>query len=601
MIPSIYDARPSGNLKLSQEKRDDLAIKICREIDASNEAKGSLPKRWKVNEDIYHVAPGVTNLNVVEGMEPYNIPLWRPKADRIKGSLIQSLTGVYPNVQVLTEDTDSENVDALERALMSIADYARFNEVLDKNILDALNTNIGVSRVRPVEKRNGMCVQIDWVHPVNMMCYPSYFGSFEEAKTIGHRFWKLLYQVQKQMNSGDYYNEPDLVGGDDPKTAQGFGLEGLNRTNPDVSQDKRDEYIELWEVITEADIDGEYKKYICVVAYRQRKVLSVQEYIYPKPWYVDWRTNKEGGRIWPQDSIAQTVQGPQKAYSDIHTVMIHGSMQAAFPPVVMSGGTLMGKAKQYGPAQVWETTEQVNVQVIPITFDPKNLGDEAAKLEEIVDSLTGINRIGTGENLPSSTTATAIDALMSSMAEAKDNYSMAMAPSMEMTFGLIYMFLVEHFDQFKAFFGNKIPQQSLDEIPVEIRFEASGRSGASTPSALLQKMQVAREIASNPNGEYDLAKVEDQLMQLLDLPFSVAGLKRDDLTLIREMATAMIQQGIPAEQIVSALQMLYAQKQQEAIIAEQMAKAGAGTGVFQGANVGVNSGGVGAPIEIGEG
>ncbi len=554
---------PPEPRQFSQTERDEIALRICQEIDVSNDAKGSLPKRWRVNEDIYHVAPGVTNLNIIEGMEPYNIPLWRPKADRIKGSLVQALTGVFPNVQILTEGPQSENVEDLERTLMNIADYARFNEVLDKSLIDALNTNIGVSRVRPIEKRGGMCVAIDWVHPVNMMCYPSYFGSFEEAKTIGHRFWKLLYQVQKQMKSKEYFDVPDLVGGDDPKAAQGFADEGLNRTASDAIQDKTEEYVELWEVITEIEVDGEYQRFLCVVAYRQRKLLSIQEYQYQKLWYVDWRTSKEGGRIWPQDSVAQTVQGPQKAYSDIHTVMIQGSMQAAFPPVVMSGGTLMGKAKQYGPAQVWETTEQVQVQVIPITFDPAALGGEAEKLEEIVDALTGVNRIGSGQELPATTTATAVDALMQSMRESKDNYTTALAPSVELTFGLIYMFLVEHFPLFKEFFGDKIVAQTVQDVPLSVRFEATGRSGASSPSTLLQKMQVAREIASNPQGEFDLGKVEEQIMQLLDFPFSVKGLKRDEITLLKEMCVALLESGLPPEEIQMALQSLNAQHQAE--------------------------------------
>jgi hypothetical protein len=583
-----------GNLSLSQAKRDQIALDICREIDASESAKGSLAKRWRVNEDIYHVAPGVTNLNVIEGMEAYNIPLWRPKADRIKGSLVQSLTGVYPNVQVISEGAQDENIADLERTLMSIADYARFNESLDKNIIDALNTNIGVSRVRPVKKHNGMCVQIDWVHPVNMMCYPSHFGSFEEAKTIGHRFWKLLYQVQRQMKDKEYFNEPDLVGGDDPKAAQGFGESGLDRTGTDENLKQEEQYLELWEIITEIQMEegGEYRKYLCVVAYRQRKLLSIQEYDYPKPWYVDWRTSKEGGRIWPNDSVAQTVQGPQKAYSDIHTVMIQGSMQAAFPPVVMSGGTLMGKAKQYGPAQVWETTEQVQVQVIPITFNPAALAGEADKLEEIVDSLTGINRIGTGEALPATTTATAIDALMTSMAEAKDNYTAALAPSVEMTFGLIYMFLVEHFQEFKEFFGDKVVAESVEEIVLPLRIEATGRSGASSPSTLLQKMQVAREIAANPNGEFDLAKIEGQLMGLLDFPFSTKGMKKDLTTFVREIATELSAAGFPDEEIIQAIQMagqaLVVKAQQEAVIEQQVAEAGAGGGVFPGSDVGAD-------------
>jgi len=592
----MTDKSPTENpkylMKLSREQCEKLQTDICREIDASEAAKGTLPQRWQVNEDIYHVAPGVTNLNLIDGMEAYNIPLWRPKADRIKGSCKATLTGTYPYVQAISGEPQGSNVAAVERGLMNILEQSQIDKKISKAIIDALNMNLGIYRVRPIPVGGGMKVAIDHVHPRNMCCYPSHFGTFDEAKTIGHRFWKLMYRVKGQMEADEYYKQPDLTGGDDPRATENSNWSTLDRTRSDTIIKQEDSYVELWEVIHECDLEGngEYKKYLCVVAKRQRLLLSCQEYPYPTIWYVDWRTQSDGDRIWPNDSVAQTVQGPQKAYSDIHTTKIQGSYQACFPPVVMSGGTPMGKAKRYGPAQIWETTEDVRVTVIPITFNPGSLDAESEEMKECVDSLTGINRLGTGENLPASTKATAIDALMSSMAEAKDNYTDELSPSLEKTFALVYMFVVLHFAEFKEFYGNRLPIESPEELPEDIRFEATGKSTASSPQQQLAKYQVAREIAMTPMSDYDLNKVDEQVMQMLDFPFDVQSLKKDAMTAIRMLVEQAMQLGIPPEEIAVQIQMMMQQRLQEAALAQALSGTGEGAGVLPQSDVGAPPG-----------
>lgn len=544
--------------KLSHTKKEEIALRICQEIEASDTAKGTLPRRWQVNEDIYHVAPGVTTLSLFDDMEGYNIPLWRQKADRIKGSVVAAITGLYPYVQCIQEGADAENEETLERDLMTLATHAQFDVLYSEAVLDALNTNNGVLRMRPVDKRPGMtCPVIDYIHPKNLAVYPAQYGTYEDAKTIGHRFYKLLYQVKEQIRKGEYMEVPDLCGGDDPRQdeMQETGQSLIDKTQSDSPVSQESTFVRLWEVITTIDLGDGYKRYLCVVADRQRALLSIEEYEYEEIWYFNFNTAREGGKIWKSDSVAQTVQGPQKAFSDIWTTILQGSMVSCAPPVVMAGGSpVMGKAKRYSISQIWET-DDANMKFfsIPITFDPGKLEAAAAKLEEIVDALTGINRLGTGQELPASTKATAIDALMAMQAEAKDNYTAAMTPSIERMWKFLAEMYRMHFMGMKAYFGKKLEMNSPSEIPENVRFEATGKSQASSPQQLLAKLQVAAGIAADPTSEYDARKIQNYTMQALDFPFSVNGMKKDWVTAVLKLMAILEQMGIAPEAQIQVL------------------------------------------------
>src|SRR3954469_8135430 len=106
------------------DKLRELGIVVCQEIEHSETGKGSLPRRWERNEQLYNIDPEATNLNLVEGMASYPIPLWKPKADRIIGTVFKSITGIEPYVQCIPSSTLAKDVQAttrLEKALMAIA------------------------------------------------------------------------------------------------------------------------------------------------------------------------------------------------------------------------------------------------------------------------------------------------------------------------------------------------------------------------------------------------------------------------------------------------------------------------------------------------
>lgn len=568
-------------------KRNKLAQELCTEIRASNQAKGSLPQRWRKNWDIYSVVPRVTNLVVLDGMEPYNIPLWRPKADRIIGSTSDGLTSIYPYVQCIEEGQDGTNVEWVERDLMTLAAKAKFDNYLKATIRETLNTNLGTMRVRPVETKKGVKIQIDQIAPVDMVCYPAEFGSFDDAKTIGHRFFELKYRIDEKMRSGVYF-QASVNGGDDPRTLRGRDRSNLDRTQSDEPQTSFDEYVAEYEVITERDLGEGVRKYICVVAFTDEKLLSIDETDYS--WYVDFRTWRDD-YIWPNDSVAQTCQGIQLAFCDAVTTFIHGTYGSAFPPVLLTGGSLNTKERKYGPGTVWESTEDIKLQTLPVSFNGQNIPEILELLEQSIDSLTGINRLGEGQNLPASTKATAIDALMQAQQEAKDNYTDSMTESLEKVWDLILQYYRDYKEQLVKEYGPSLENQG--DIPENIRLQATATGGAASPTVMLNKLRAAQEIAQTPGSQYDPSKIEEKIMNALDLPFDTQGLKKDSVGMAVSELRMLMDSGIPPEAIMNAVSLGLSQMSGGAIGHQD--QVGASPAGVQGAVMGGGAQGVGNP------
>lgn len=545
----------SSLLRLNEEQRDQLAQTICQEIEASERAKGSLPLRWERNEKIYHVDPDVSALHVAEGMQAYNIPLYRQKADRVIGTVHSAITGLYPYVQALDDSAEGNNDEAVERGLQAMADDGDFATKFKQVLRLAVNTNLGTLRVRPELRTRA--VTMDWIHPGNMMCYPSEHGEFREAKTVGHRFFKMRYRVEAEQRAGNYYEE-EIFGGDDPNAHYQGRTNIRTETTQAVAQDE--EQVELWEVIHECDLkgDGNYRRYLCVVAKSQQKLLACQEYPYSIPWYFDVRLDDAGGQVWPNDSLAQVMQGVQMAYSDIHTTLIHGSYMAAFPMVVVSGGALPVKAKKYGPSTLIESPTDVRVQAIATAFNPGALPMEGQKLEEVADSVSGISRLGVSEAIPASTTATAAGGMLQAQQERKDQYTESVSPAVARIWEFLYELLAHHFEAVRRVLGSRFPASLTYGVVMgrKFRFQVTGRNGASSPQSLLQKLQFLAMLTQNPQSSLDYTRIEERMLQALELPFSTQGLRKHGPSVqeLEQLIVAMAQGQVTPQQAIAALQ-----------------------------------------------
>lgn len=529
--PSAMDGpaakRKAQGSELDEETLRKLGVDICNEIEHSETGKGSLPKRWDKNEQLYNIDPQATNLNLVEGMASYPIPLWKPKADRIIGTVFKSMTAIEPYVQIVPDSEDPNDTDKatrLEKALMTVATAETgkygFDRALRQCLKTAVNTGIAIFYMHPMTDGS---VLSEAIHPRDFCIYPHELGSIKAAKTIGHRYWKLRSEIQSAYEAGEYLT--DEVGGSHGVGERGGKSADFGRTVDTPTNHPSDELIECWQVVRRCDLDGEEKEWLVTVTRMTQKVLRVVPFEYTSGrMYFDIRFDDEYGSFWPASSPGQDIQGIQLIYSDLFNVAIQGGYSTAFPGVAIIGATLNSKVKRWGPGTVWELPSGADVKIVGNAFDGKYLVDLIPKVEEIADATSRISRLGVSQALPSSTTATAAAGMLEAQDEGKDQYSDFVAPAIGEIFVFLREILLVHYTEITAKHKNLGLQG--DEVVLKGRFIPTGKTSTTSPTQLLNKLRMALELAEKPISTLDYAEVEDQVMQMLDFPFDVAGLKK---------------------------------------------------------------------------
>lgn len=506
-----------------------LGIACSEEIDHSETGKGSIPKRWEFNEAIYNIDPSVTNLNLVEGLASYVIPLWKPKADRIISSVFKSMTSIEPYVQCIplsAQSADVESAQRLEAALMATANSEMgadsFDLAFHQCIRIAVNTGVSVMYVHP--STDG-CVYHEPIHPKDFCIFPHEKGTIKKAKTVGHRYWQTKEEIDALIAAGVYLDVS--VSGSDPITERGGKSAEFGKTAETPERVPGDGQIECWQLVRRCDLGEGVCDYIINIAKSQQVVLSVQKMEYKTGrMYFDVRFSYEYGSFWPASSPGQDVQGLQVAYSDIFNVEIQGGYAKAFPPVAIIGATLDSKVKRWGPGTLWELPAGATLETVRLGFDGQGLAGVIPLLEKSADATTGISQLGTSANMPSDTTATAAQGFLTAQAEAKDSYSTMIAPCVAEIFSFLREILMIHWEPITKKQGNQLGVNSYDDIVLPVRFETTGKTGNSTPSALLQKLQMLLSLASQPQSGLDYMACESAVAQILELPFNPASLKK---------------------------------------------------------------------------
>jgi hypothetical protein len=212
----------------------------------------------------------------------------------------------------------------------------------------------------------------------------------------------------------------------------------------------------------------------------------------------------------------------QRMYTDMFTTCLQGQQMAAFPPLLITGGHLKTKHKGLRPGDVIEATEGAEFQVFPVTFNAGIFPQLMQVVDGIGDSLTGLNAIGTGQALEGKQTATEIDAMTEAMSEIKDSYAASAAIAVAQIYDVLLMMLKRHYTDLKKAYGDVI-EVSYEELQdLRIRMEVTGKSGGSSPSAVLKKLGAVLMFAKeNPGIGINPEKVVRMMLGALDLPFSI--------------------------------------------------------------------------------
>jgi len=570
----------SVGLKLEQDDalRGTLGNTLRRHIDASMDAVAPLMDRWDKNEALYNQDPDESSLNIVDGLQVYPIPLWPQKADRIVGTVYQGITGVEPYVQILTDDGTNERADNIEQALMVLANRGATSETFDRAFLQdlqlAINTNLAA--LYAYKKPDGF-VCFKAIHPKDFCAYPHEVVDIKKMVTTGHRFYKMRSDVQASIDSGDYFNaalgsNADTVGAETGKGADFAKVQATGTT--DIS----DELLTLYQLIHRGVLEegGDPVTMRITYCYDSQEVLSAEEYPYENYWYFPIRFTDEYNSFWPSNSPGWKMQALQKAYTDICNVIIGGAYATAFPILIFEQGAMPTKMKRTTVGAIYEVPAGTKVTQIKPEADFSHLMSMLQVLDNAADGVTRISTLGTSQNMPSGTTATAAAGFLKAQEEGKDQYTAFVAPVVADIWRFLFELLVKHFDEFKELHGPSLPIESVEELQgAPLRFEPTGKSAETNPAILLQKLQMLLGMSGQPASQLDYAKVEDQVVQSMNIPQDLKSLQKDVVSVAEQLMAALMENGVPPEGILQALM----QMNMEMEAANAIANAGGGPAV----------------------
>lgn len=582
MMTAIAAGEPEDNrgavLGLDDSTCNKLAMTICSEIRESEREKEPIRLRWIRLREIHDVQESTSQIQLIEGMKSYVLPLSREKVDRIVGSVVDGITGISPYVQVKDAGNENDNLDLLSDDLMVLAEDAGDITAIRQGTEDACLTNAGVWRVRPLidedsydtpatNDSNAPVTGIDWeaLDPIDVCCYPPYYGTFESAKTVGHRWSEMVYRVKRDMVSGNYAYY-DLKGGDDP-------MKG-HRTHDNVedqgyeAQEMSDQFVELWQVITEIPFTmsgdkvestpGKFNRFLAVVALTEQKLLSLQNYPYSQCWYVQVRTEPSRKRIFPSSSVAQRLQGLQLSVSDAYTMKIQAAIASIGPVTFATGGAPMAKVISLKPFGFVELTGDVKIQSFQANPQIGGLESAMQDAQESADALTGISRNGVGQQMPASTTATEINALQQAQSAAEDAYTQVVAESVEPVFKLILEYYRVHYDDLKQAYGERLTADPQLVQTIKPGLSVNGKNGTTSSVLVIQKLQMLFGMIMQTPTDYDPVKVIDLIAQMLDFPVPLDRLKKDpnplDALLKMPQMQQMLMSGEPLPQLLQEIQ-----------------------------------------------
>jgi hypothetical protein len=534
--------------------RSEYGNRFYKHIQANNNAIEALTARWDVAEALYNLDHNETGLNLVEGLKSYPIPLWKPKADRIIGTVYQGITGIDPYVQILTDDGENDRADNIEKSLQLMAGRGNTTHTFDRAFLQcltiAINTNISFLYAYKTAEAK---VRFKAIHPKDFVMYPHEQVYIEDMLTVGHRTYKLRSQIEEKQIAGEYYDKG-------LSASQGRVNENIGKAadfsliQDTEAVDHGDDQVTCYQLLHKCDIGEGLKWYRFLLAYQEQYILEVEEYPYSRPFYFDVRFVDEYSSAWPASSPGYSMQAIQKAYTDLHNVIIHGNYATSNPILCFIGGAMPAKFKRSQVGGIYELPAGTEVQVINTQFKGDQLAAMIPQLEKVADSVTRISQLGTSQNLPSSTTATAAAGMLKAQEEGKDQYTAFVAPSVVDVWRFLYELLEAHFDEFKEAYGASLPLESKADLPTTpLRFEATGKSAETNPRALLEKLQLLLNMSSSPESRLDYQKVEGQVVQSLNVPQDLKSLEKDAVAASEQIVQDLISQGIPPESIFQTL------------------------------------------------
>jgi hypothetical protein len=491
-----------------------LAEHLCGELQDAIDARHGLKQRWEQNERVYRNEPGIAAVRLYDNFEPRTVPVLSPRINRIVNVTMTAVSAPSVWVQALPEDGDTEKANALELAMQSIMERAGFLRLLRRVLTTTALCGVGIVRARMTNEG----IKLDHVHPNDFVVTPTYGLDLKDASLVGHRFYIPLWKLEERIKNGDYplvkTEKAEKFAGTDPDNDPSGRDPNYDRT-----QNTHD-MVELFEVLVRLTVEGKTKWHRAVVSPTANRVLLIEPYPYYRPWYFDMRFHDEEGKWWPSGSVAQNIVGLCLLQNDMFNLMVAGSMATCANPVVISGGSLGKKIKTINLGHLYETAYDVKVQEIPIRFEPGAMPSVMDVIDNQIDAQTGVSQLSIGQEFLQSQTATAANALIAATRENEGAYSAFAAEFIEGLWSFVASLCRAHKALVKDFYPGVLADGT-------VRWQAAGRTPGSAPAVLLQKLEALLKLAQEEGSGYDYQRVEDAVVDAMQLPINPQRLKRD--------------------------------------------------------------------------
>lgn len=537
------------------EERQVLAIKLCAFIDASIQQQGTLPERWKRLEAMSRMQPTSGGIKTDDSAEPRTFPVMGPRVEQLVAQVCGPVLSRDPYFIARGFGSDSSRMHEVEQQVQFCNQLAQFDRKFRKATRIAAKSEPAIFRVhfedgsyltdtpdvdaKSMARRRFVGPSISVIHPRNFVCYPLYTGGVMDAKVVGHRFNRRAREIKEKQRSGEYF-KGEIVAGDDPQEFEaGREREWSLTDEAGCISEQDDQNVECYELIFREDLDGDgfEESYLGHVAFRQKLLLRIERYgveyedgsfaPYSRPWYFEHILHEpDDEEFYRSNPFAQNLQGVQIAFDDLLTLLIDGSIHAAFPAGFTNNPMLTEKIVKYRPGSIYYVPGDGRIEWTAAQFNPGVMPQILELLERLADSASKLSQAGTGQQFNSGTTATEVQGILAGQQVGMDEYraNACQAPTLICDWMRELCYL--HYAAMQEAYGAALPCQDWQSLKAPVIWEPNGKSSASTPEALVQKVQMVLQLAQVVPG-LNVPELGRILIQALDLGVEVSKILPD--------------------------------------------------------------------------
>jgi hypothetical protein len=279
--------------------------------------------------------------------------------------------------------------------------------------------------------------------------------------------------------------------------------------------------VEIWNVLLYCQIGDRKGWWSIMFAEDTSQVLKCEPYEYSLPWYAIYRIHLEPSRFWPEVPVANNLQSLQHMHSTLSAILEQGGIASAVGMLIINGvltnGQKLTSIKPGAVVNLTQTGAGVGSQAIFPAINVQSIPGILAKIEQDADAAVAIGRIATNQEL-NDATATEVQALQASQAQAENAYAAIAAAGLEQVFAVVAGYWRDSYDTMQSVYGNRVDLDELVQVAgMDVEWKAAGRAPDATPQAQMQKLQALYQLAQNPMSVLDSMKVEERIVREMGL------------------------------------------------------------------------------------